>query len=249
MMDRDLVAAEALGAGGAHEVGLRHLQHRGSHDARVDRGIEEAERQGRQDQVVDDIQNAAGAADLHHAADRQPAEFHRKQHDQHDAEPEAGCGVEEHGADRDQAVPEGADFHRSDDACRDAHRDGERDARHHQQDGCRQVDPDCLDDRHVLPVGETEVEMQQRPDVLQKLHPHGIFQPVCLAQQCDRRRIAHLVLGRHQLEEAARCHLDQAEIDDHHAQHQRDGLNQPSPQELERCRPAGGAAQRGRWRD
>jgi hypothetical protein len=105
---------------------------------------------------------------------------------------------------------------------------------------------DRLDDRHVLAVGEAEVEAQQRPDVFQQLQPHRVFQPVGLAQQVDGGGIADLVLGRHQLEEAARGHLDEAEIDDHHAQDQRHGLDQPPPQESQRGALAGAGAIPGR---
>ena len=93
---------------------------------------------------------------------------------------------------------------------------------------------DGLDDRHVLAIGEAEIEMQQRPDVFQELQPHRVVEAVGLAQQLDGGGVAHLVLGRHQLEEAAGRELDQAEVDHHHAQDQRHGLDQPPPQEFQR---------------
>ena len=43
-------------------------------------------------------------------------------------------------------------------------------------------DGDGLEHRHVLPIGEAEIEMQQRPDVFQELQPGRILQPVGLAQ-------------------------------------------------------------------
>ena len=55
--DVTLLRRQALGARGAHEVELRHLQHRGAHHPGIDRGIEQAERQGRQHQVMQHVEH------------------------------------------------------------------------------------------------------------------------------------------------------------------------------------------------
>ena len=64
------------------------------------------------------------------------------------------------------------------DVGRDADRQRQHDARQHQQQGRRQVDPDRLDDRDVLAVREAEIEPRQRPDVLHQLQPDRVVEPV-----------------------------------------------------------------------
>ena len=50
--EQDAALPQALGAGGADIVLLQHLEHGGAGDARDQRDVDAAERDGRQDQVL-----------------------------------------------------------------------------------------------------------------------------------------------------------------------------------------------------
>ncbi|KAG1314804.1 hypothetical protein G6F63_016148 [Rhizopus arrhizus] len=75
---------------------------------------------------------AAVQADGDHAAHGKPAQLHRKQDDQHDAQPETGRGKAQHGKRRDRAIPPGVDLDGGHDARRHADQHGDGDAGQHQ---------------------------------------------------------------------------------------------------------------------
>ena len=123
---------QALRAGGAHVVGLEHLQHRAARVAHQHGGDRVAEHEGRHDHRSEVGAQVLERADV--ARGRQPAELHREEQDHQDAEPEVG---RRQAPERDRVgrvVPDRAATDRRDDAGRYA--DDEREA--HRQD--RQLD-------------------------------------------------------------------------------------------------------------
>ena len=145
------------------------LGHAGAHHAQVEREIDEAERGHRQHEMAGDVGGAveAGLArgDGLDAADRQPAQFDGEDHDQHQAEPEAGHGVERQRADRQQPVAQAAGPRAGDDAEQRAEAEGERGGAAHQQQRVGQPLEDHVEDRPREGDGPAEVEMRERPEI------------------------------------------------------------------------------------
>ncbi|KAJ0336194.1 hypothetical protein COL154_014369, partial [Colletotrichum chrysophilum] len=90
MAPEGLPTAEALGAGGAHEVLAEHIEQRRSHDAREDRSLGQCERDGRQCQRLHGGQEAGAPA--RETAGRKPAQRDRKEQHQEHGEPEIRHG-------------------------------------------------------------------------------------------------------------------------------------------------------------
>jgi len=55
------VFVQPLGAGGADEIEVQDLQHRGAHDAQIDRKEDQAERQRRQHEMRGDVEHTPDA--------------------------------------------------------------------------------------------------------------------------------------------------------------------------------------------
>ena len=123
---------EAFGARGPDVIEVEHLQHRGAHDAQIDRQEDQPERQRRQHQMAGDIEHApdAGAhrADVLEAAGRQPLQIDREHDDRHQPEPERGRGVEDQAERRDQRIRPAVDAARGDHAEHAARRRTQRTA-------------------------------------------------------------------------------------------------------------------------
>ena len=166
----DARLAEALGARGAHEVERQHLEHRGAHDAQVDRQEDQPQRQRRQHQVPRDVQHAPRfpcrlGADRVEAAGRQPVQIDAEQHDRHQAEPEGRRGVEHQPEGGDQRVRPSVDAPRRHHAEHQPEEEGEGQRRRHQQQRRRQPFQDDGRDRLAIDGGEAEVERRQPREV------------------------------------------------------------------------------------
>ena len=102
----DARAGQALGAGGADVVLAQHVDHRRAHHARIPAAAEDAERQRRQDEMRE------GAV----AADREPAELHREDIEQQQADHELRRRDADEGGDHQRPVGGAAALDRGDDA-------------------------------------------------------------------------------------------------------------------------------------
>ncbi|KAG1480704.1 hypothetical protein G6F54_013796 [Rhizopus delemar] len=95
-------ARQALGVGGAHVVHAADFQHRRPHDPGIGRGIEQAQGDGGQRQVMQYVQRlppqAAVQADGDHAAHGKPAQLQRKEQEQQQAHPERRQRQQQRGA-------------------------------------------------------------------------------------------------------------------------------------------------------
>ncbi|KAG0743359.1 hypothetical protein G6F24_016288 [Rhizopus arrhizus] len=80
----------------------------------------------------------------------------------------------------------------------------------------------------------TEIQACDRTDVLQQLDGRRLVQPIRHAQAFDQRRVGDLLLGRHDVQERAGHGLDQGEVQHHHAQQQRNGLEQAAQDQTQR---------------
>ena len=193
--EHDAAARQAPGAGGAHEVLPPGLGHAGAHHAQVERQIDEAERGHRQDEVAGDVGGAGEAGlvrgDGLDAADRQPAQIDGEDHDQHEAEPEAGHGIERQRADGQEPVAYAAGPGASIDAEGGAEPEGERRGAAHQQQRVGQPLEDDIADRPREGDRPAEIEMQQRPEVVGQARQLRLVEAPAVAQQlrsCRHRR-------------------------------------------------------------
>jgi hypothetical protein len=133
---------QPLGAGGADEIQVQHLEHRCAHDAQIDRNEDQPQRQRRQHQMTCDIDGVPDSdldgADILKAAGRQPLQIDGKHHDRHQPEPERRRRVEDQPDCRDQRIRPLIDPARGDDAEHETDKECKGQRGRHQQDGRRQ---------------------------------------------------------------------------------------------------------------
>ncbi|MDT4849810.1 hypothetical protein FQZ97_839400 [compost metagenome] len=224
--------AHALGAGRLDEVHADHFQHGGAGQPHVNGHEEAAQRHRRQDEVLGDVAGAgpSGQPGAHgfHAEGRQPAQHHREQQDTHQRQPEERRGIEQQGARHDRAVDPaalvavaGLGRH---DAQEDAQHDGKHEGAGHQQERGGQALDDQVQHRDVVPVREAQVQLGHAFQVQQQLGQDGLVQPEGDAQLFDVGGVAGPGLARQHGGGVAGRQADQEEIDDHHAQHDHQGL-------------------------
>ena len=182
------------GAGGQDKILPPGLGHAGAHHAQIEREIDEAERGNRQDEMDGDV-GGAGKPGLVRgqaldAADRQPAQVDGKDDDQHQAEPEAGHGIERQRADRQETVAKAAGSGAGIDAeCR-AETEGKRGGADHQQQCGRQAFEDDVADRPGEGDRLAEIEMQQRPEIVGQPRQFRLVEAPAMAQQFDHAGVA-----------------------------------------------------------
>ena len=187
--EMDGAGGEAAGAGEPDVVGAQHLEHLGAHQPHDQRHLEQAERDRGHDQRLqpgDGKEPRAPPADLHDfaAAERgQPAQRHREQVDQQNADQEGRKryadqrhrleGLGEQGIAPERGV--------------DAHQDAE----HHGEDGGdrrklqRRRHPlhQEVRDRLAELIGDAELELHGVGEVTHELHRNGIVEAERLAHR------------------------------------------------------------------
>ena len=121
---------QALGPGDRDEVLLQRRDHVAAQEAGVDRDLQQTQRQGRQDQRLDVADRVL--REPREAGDLEPAERHREDVDQQQAEHEAGDGDGGEGDARPQPVEGAAGPIRGEHADRDGDHEGEHLSEDHQ---------------------------------------------------------------------------------------------------------------------
>ena len=96
-----------------------------------------------------------------HPADRQPAQVDGKDHDEHEAEPEAGHGIDGDRSDREQPVAPASRPGAGDDAERRAEPEGERGGKAHEEQRVRQPLQHDVEHRPLEGRGPAEIEPQE----------------------------------------------------------------------------------------
>ena len=172
--------ADALGARGLHVFLPQHLQHGRARRARQHRELEEAERDGREQQRLDGRPDPLPPAV--EAAGPHPAEPDGEEQDQEQPRPEARDGHAQLGQHHRQIVREPPVSRRREHA--------ERNRRHHHeaagQQGERQRDlkprEEKARDGHVVLDGSAEVAPERTPDPLGVLDQERAVEPHRLAE-------------------------------------------------------------------
>ena len=224
---------EAFGARGPDIIEVENFEHRGAHDAQVDRQEDQPERQRRQHQMAGDVEDAPDAgpnrADVLEAAGRQPLQIDREHDDRHQPEPERGRGVEDEAERRDQRVRPAVDAARGDHAEQQPEEERKGQRRGHQQDGRRQPLQDHRRHRLAVDRGEAEIEPHQPPEIIAELGRDREVEPVEFAQLPRGRGVAAAHLRHHRIDGIARRELQQQEHADQDQNQGRDRGGEPPP--------------------
>ncbi|KAG1443388.1 hypothetical protein G6F57_018112 [Rhizopus arrhizus] len=183
MLQDDLAFRQALGPRRAHVVVAQHVQHAGADEAGDQRGIHQAQHHGGQDQVRQARgQRCIGAAIARHG---QPAQLHRENLHQQQAQPEARHAGGEHRERQHRLIQRGAAF----DGGQDPHRqrDGAGDQERHQRQQDRRFRAVGQRRQHGLvhEDGLAQVALRQLAQPRQVLDRHGLVQPQLRAQRGD----------------------------------------------------------------
>ncbi len=202
--------------------------------AHQDRRDRVAEHEGRHDGGGEALPPILGQR--HIARRRQPAELHREQEDQHDAEPEVRRGQAPQRKDVRRIVPDGVFLHRRDDAGRDADQQRNDDRHRGELHGHRQLLQHEVE--HLLLVAHqlAEVAGEHALDPEHVLHRDRLIEPILFADLLDHRGIA--VLARHDHRGIARQQLLQREDQHRHEEQRRDQLQQALGEEGEHDYPS-----------
>ena len=218
---------EALGAGGADIILLQHLEHGGAGNARDQRDVDAAERDGRQDQVLQPWPEAFGERRV--ALHRKPFEFEREHigedvSDHKDRKREA-----EHGECHDGAVDPASRLPGRDHAERHRDHDGQDEGERHQRQ--RRLDPlrDQGRDRQVGEDRGAEIAVQDAPEPAPELDQERPVEAEALANALNVGG-ARLVAGDHR-RRIARRDVEQAEHEQRDDRHHRHG-RQNAPEDI-----------------
>ena len=215
---------EPLGPRGPDVVLLEHLEHAGAADARDQRRLVEAEREGGQHHVA---HRAHGVREHRNVTrGRQPAQAHGEEVDEVEAQPEAGDADAEQRDQHEPAVPGGAPV-----GCRDRagrHADGDRDQQrgeHQHERGLRPL-PERLAHGAVEEVGLAEIAAEDAGVEADELLVDGPVEAEALSRRLDLR--GRGVGAQHHADRVTRDQVDEQEDDgDDDGQHGQD-RGQPS---------------------
>ncbi len=224
MHEQDAALADALGARGADVVLLQHLEHRRAGDAGDQRDVDAAERDRGQDQVFEPRPDPF--RDRRIALDRQPFELEREHVGEQVADHEHRHREAEHGERHDAAVDPGAGLPGREHTDRhgDRHRQDQRDQ--HQRQRRLETLRDHRGDRKVGEDRVAEIAVQDLPDPFAEADQERPVEAEALA---DTRDIggARLVAGDDR-RRIARRDVEQAEHEQRHHAHDRDGCRDAS---------------------
>ena len=259
VLEGDPAAGEALGLRGAHVVEAVDLEHRGAHQPRVDRHVEERQGHRGQQHVPADIDHAVEALvsrpDRLHARGRQPAEGDAEQQDEHQPDPEGRRRVGQQREDRDHRVGSGAHPPRRQHAQPHSQQDRQGERGQHQRQGRRQAFQDQPEDRPVVAVGVAEVELHDVPQIVAELDRQRLVEPVLLAQLGNVFGVRGARLARHHVDGVARREVQQREVEDDDPEDDRDHLQEAPPDDTNdaihdwvKLASASLPRRRGRWR-
>lgn len=188
-----------LGTGHGHVVLPDGLEQAGAGIANDRRGLGQTEHGGRQDHVLQRIDEVPWLADRVHARGRQPIEFEREDIDQDERQKERGNGDRQEAGNREQVVDDRILLQGRDDAER--YPDDDRDHKHDQHQLERWPDPlaDLLVDGQAVDGGITEVAAGRFLEPLHVAHRQGIVQAerFALLRNPIRTHVRHL-LGIHE---------------------------------------------------
>ena len=180
MLEDHPALVRPLGAGCAHVVLAEDIEHRGTGEAGDQRRIDDAERHGRQHEVVQPLQEGRIRAAI--TGGREPARADREDLDEHQPQPEARHACRHHGEGDDdlvekRAAPDGGEHA---DRQRDRHRDEDREQR--QEEGRFGARGERLRHRLVQEDRLAEITPEDAADELPVLHDQRRIQPHPRAQ-------------------------------------------------------------------
>src|SRR5499433_1185824 len=185
----------ALGARGADVVLADHLEHRRARQAAHRRREREAQREGRQGQVMQHVgdggeevprlredlarpDHGEHAVQIAAADQREEIEAKRERDEQQDPEPEHRHGEAQERQDPQRVVDERiAALERRDDTDRDADERGDDRAGHDQDERVREHARDVVAYRIALAERVAEVEFDRAPEIIRVLHRERPVQP------------------------------------------------------------------------
>ncbi len=204
MFEHDARFVQSFGARHGHVFLAEHVQQAGAHHAGDDGGFGQRQRQRGQKEIGEVVAvRDAG----------EPAQVHRKDHDQQQPQPE---GRHRHAADRDahdRRVEPGAVVQRCGQSHRKAEHQCNRQRRHRQRHRAGQLFEDRLGNGHVIADRLAEIAAQGAAEIAPVLHGDRVVQPQLDAQ-------LHHALGRDLLASQDRSHgIARHEMDDRKDQH------------------------------
>ncbi len=207
--EMDGASGQSTGSGEADIVGAQHLQHLRAHQPHDQRHLEQAQRNRRHDQRLqprDGEQPGGPVSDPHGVAapvGRQPAQRHRKQIDQQDADQER----RQRNADQRHRLEQFCDHGIAPQRRIDPEQDAEHHGEHGGAGGELQRRRHPLDqevrDRLAELIGHAELELHCVADITQELHDHGVVEAQRLADLralrgggVQRHHLAHRIAGK-----------------------------------------------------
>ena len=187
MADQDPPRPDTLGARGAHEVALRHVQHGGTGHAEHGRRQPDADRQRRHRQQQ---QMPPGIARQRHiAAGGHPTQRLSKHQHQHRPNHEDRHRQPDRGLQQRPSVQPPARPVRGQHTRRNPHHHGEQSRGQDQFQGARQATRDLSGDRRVVLQRPAEIALCHQAEPLDILHRQGPIQAELLPQFGHRRRV------------------------------------------------------------
>jgi SWI/SNF-related matrix-associated actin-dependent regulator 1 of chromatin subfamily A len=175
-----------LAARELHEAALHHVEHRRAREPAQHRGAADGERERRQRQVPEVLEQAL--AERHPAAGGKEPDAQREAEDQHDAEPEIGDGHAEQAHGQRRAVGEAAPARAAQHAERDAEQRGAQRGEQRELERDGEAVEDHATDRLVLAEVDAEVAAHGAGQPADVLRGQRLVEVEGLAQRADALR-------------------------------------------------------------
>ena len=193
MFDDHHMFIKTLGAGRADIIGRQSLQHRPARMAHQHTGYRIAQNKSRHDGGFQRLAEILKGADI--ARGGQPAQMHRKQKYQHDAEPEIGRGNPDKTHHIDNGIQQAAFIDRAQNTKADTQCQSNQHGHAGKLQGHRQFRGDQFKDRCFEAHGFTEIAMQHAFDPVKILQGQRLIEMILRTDLRNHDRI--FILPRH----------------------------------------------------
>ncbi len=174
MDEHDPPLGQPLGARGSDIIHAGLFQHRGAHQARVERQIEQRQRDRRQHQVVRNVPDPVPAlvegGDVLHSTGWEPAKIEGEYDDEHQPDPEQRRRIGHQGENRNGRVAPCIEAGCREQAKDNANADSKHDRAGHQQQGWDEAIKNEIKHRHVMPERISEIKSENVFQIDRKLH-------------------------------------------------------------------------------